>query len=438
MSDVKFYLNNTKVEITTIYATIFKYGNRYKYPTGIAVQSKFWNPDKYRCRDRADYPDGRLINDQLDAWEDLIDQVLDNFSRELIIPSQSTFRTAVESKVELLTHKDPKVKKKLSFVEFAQGYKDSVERAERTLARYQTTINLVIEFQKSKNRILQFEDIDTTFYEAFKKWIYHSKDLSVNTFGDTIKNIKMFMNEAIEQGLTTTAGHKSKKFKTISEESDTISLSVDKLMRIHQTLVTVESVMELNRMISQKEGTKVDDNPHKIQLRMNALQDAKDRFLIGAFTALRFQDFNLLNGLTAETPLIRKRNQKTGKMTSIPMHPVIKEILKRRNNVLPEAISNAKMNKSIHLVCRLASLNELKEVSITKGGKRMFSMKPEWELVSSHTARRSACTNMYLAGVPITIIMTFSGHTKVAMFMKYIRIDDHEIAMKMMEHPFFN
>lgn len=435
MSEVKFYLNNAKVETTTIYAVLYKYGKRYKYPTGINVLCKFWNPDKYRCRDRADYFNSRLINDQLDAWEDLIDEVMNNFSRDLIIPSQASFSQAVKARIDELSHKEPV--RKQSFVAFAQAYKDSVQRAEPTLKRYQTTINLVTEFQKSKKRILQFEDIDTTFYEAFKKWMYKDKEASVNSFGDTIKNIKMFMNEAIEQKLTTSIGHKAKKFKTLSEEADTISLSVDKLLKIFHTEINPDTVRELNKQLLA-EGVKTDLYANKINLRVNSMVDARDRFLVGAFTALRYQDNNILSNLKHTDQVIRKRNQKTGKMTSIPMHPVIREILKRRDNKLPLAISNTKLNKAIKLVCRLAGLTDIIEVSITKGGERVYRQEPEWKLVSTHTMRRSACTNMYLAGVPIPIIMVFSGHTKVAMFMKYIRIGDQQAAMTMLEHPYFN
>lgn len=439
MSDVKFYLNNAKVEITTIYAVVYEYARRYKYPTGISVQSEMWNPVKWRCRSRADYIDGKHINDQLDAWEDLIEEVMNEFSKELIIPSQSSFKAAVKSKVENLTHQEAPAPKKMSLVEFAKWFKEEVSRSDNTIHRYKTTIGYLEEYQKAKRKILHFEDIDILFYESFKKWMYKEKDLSVNTFGDTIKNIKMLMNASGPDGakLHNCAGHKAKKFKTVSEEADTIALNVEKLVRIHRVVINNETVEALNLQLKDK-GVKTDILPHKIDLRVQALIDARDRFLIGAFTALRYQDYNTLRGITSESKLIRRRNMKTGKMTSIPMHWVIREILVRRNNILPPGIHNKNMNRSLHLLCMMAGLDEIREVSITKGGVRIFRTAPEYELVASHTARRSACTNLIKAGIDPRIIMVFSAHSTIAMLMRYIRIDDEEAAEQMIDHPFFN
>ena len=50
-------------------------------------------------------------------------------------------------------------------------------------------------------------------------------------------------------------------------------------------------------------------------------------------------------------------------------------------------------------------------------------VKHKWELISCHTARRTAITNMYLSGKFSTRqIMSVSGHKKEETFMKYIRL----------------
>ena len=434
MIDVKFYLNNSTSEYTTIYAVVHEFGRRYKWPTGIRIKSDMWNPAKKRCRYRSDYTDAALINERLEAWETLIEDVFADFMKELIIPSQHSFKQAVKNKLDDRTHQEPE--KKITFLDFMKEFKESVSRADRTLMRYGTTISLIEKYQKEKKVKLDFSDIDMNFYESFKKWMYKS-DLSLNYFGDMIKNIKTFMNEAEERKLHDSTGHHSKKFKTVSEESDTISLSVEKLMKIYNVEITEKSILELNEAL-MKEGVKTDIRSHNIQRRIESLKDTRDRFMIGSFTALRYQDFNALNGLNHKSEYITRRNQKTGKLTSIPMHPVIKKILLSRGDILPPSISNTKMNKGLKILCRLAGLNELKEVSKTLGGKRVYKTFPEYQLVASHTARRSACTNMVKAGIPISIIMVFSGHDKIANFMKYIRIDAEEAALQMKEHPFFN
>jgi integrase len=62
-------------------------------------------------------------------------------------------------------------------------------------------------------------------------------------------------------------------------------------------------------------------------------------------------------------------------------------------------------------VCRLAE-----EVS-----------KPKYELISSHTGRRSFCTNKFLQKIPVKAIMAISGHATEKAFMKYLKLGNEEI-----------
>ncbi len=57
------------------------------------------------------------------------------------------------------------------------------------------------------------------------------------------------------------------------------------------------------------------------------------------------------------------------------------------------------------------------------------------DLIKTHTARRSGCTNMYLAGIPVIDIMKISGHKTEREFLKYIRIGKEETAMNLANHP---
>lgn len=49
-------------------------------------------------------------------------------------------------------------------------------------------------------------------------------------------------------------------------------------------------------------------------------------------------------------------------------------------------------------------------------------------LISTHTARRTGATLMYLAGIPIYDIMKVTGHRSVATLEKYIRADKLDVA----------
>ena len=115
---------------------------------------------------------------------------------------------------------------------------------------------------------------------------------------------------------------------------------------------------------------------------------------------------------------------------------------------LSTSLSEQKINDNIKLVCEQVSKNvpslcRKERTLLTKTerelldkGKRVFEfddegypIKPRWELVCCHTARRTAITNMYLSGKFSTRqIMSVSGHKKEETFLKYIRLSLDEKA----------
>ena len=62
----------------------------------------------------------------------------------------------------------------------------------------------------------------------------------------------------------------------------------------------------------------------------------------------------------------------------------------------------------------------------------------KYHLVTTHTARRSGATNMYLAGVPTLDIMKITGHRTESSFLTYIKVTKQETAEKLNLHPYFN
>jgi integrase len=62
---------------------------------------------------------------------------------------------------------------------------------------------------------------------------------------------------------------------------------------------------------------------------------------------------------------------------------------------------------------------------------------PKYELIKTHTARRSGATYMYLDGVPNLSIMKITGHKTEREFLKYIRVSKEETAEMLANHEYF-
>ena len=65
-----------------------------------------------------------------------------------------------------------------------------------------------------------------------------------------------------------------------------------------------------------------------------------------------------------------------------------------------------------------------------KGNRKIVVCKPKYEWITSHTCRRSFCTNEFLAGTPVELIMKISGHKSLKDFYKYIKVSPEEAAEK--------
>ncbi len=57
-----------------------------------------------------------------------------------------------------------------------------------------------------------------------------------------------------------------------------------------------------------------------------------------------------------------------------------------------------------------------------------------FDLLSSHTARRSFATNYYLLGFPTIDLMKITGHRTERSFLKYIKVSKLDTAKRLSEH----
>lgn len=175
-----------------------------------------------------------------------------------------------------------------------------------------------------------------------------------------------------------------------------------------------------------------------LSLNRNSAQ-VRDIFLIGCFTALRYSDYSRLSEDNFCDGVLHIKTLKTGAYVMIPIHPVINRIIQRNGGYgfLKYRNSQQNFNKVVKNVCKKAGITQKILVERTEGFKVVRKMVPKYQLISTHTARRSGATNMYQAGIPPFKIMLITGHKTETAFYRYIRIQKEENAKDLMNHPFF-
>lgn len=186
-------------------------------------------------------------------------------------------------------------------------------------------------------------------------------------------------------------------------------------------------------------------------------EQVRDVFLIGCFTALRYSDYSRIKreniGFTHNgTKVIRIKQEKTAGIVVIPiLDERLEALLKKYDYNVPEVLDQS-LNRTIKEICKRLSVTvtslgkkertvlNLKErraeVEARKKGVELYEydeqgypIRPRWELVASHTARRSCITNMYLSKkFSVQQMMSLSGHKTETMFYKYVKLSLDEYA----------
>jgi len=159
----------------------------------------------------------------------------------------------------------------------------------------------------------------------------------------------------------------------------------------------------------------------------------RDIFLIGAWTGW-FGDLPQVNKENIEGGMIHITQHKTGNKVWIPMYPMVKAILEKYDFEIPAIITNQKFNEALKLIAKKAKINAPFHKRITKGGKTISTKFEKWQLVTSHSARRSFATNLYKSGFPSISIMQITGHKTEAAFLKYIKVTPEEHAKLLQMH----
>lgn len=402
MANVIFNLRQPNGKIPQPIYLVYRFGRNDKlaYPTGLKILPAYWNNNKMRVRDIKEALGKDIINNRLDelytvtethvislkakgkpVTKQALRKFLDSYVNNEVNEFENTLHGFISDYLERnKTRVNPNTGKVVSY---------------KTQREHERTYELLKDFETAKNKgyKLRFEDITLDFYADFTTYLQELK-LSVNTIGHKIQTLKAWLNEATERGINKNQHYKSHRFRAVTEQTENIYLNETELNQLYN--------LDLS------------DN--------SRLDRVRDLFLVGCWTGLRFSDFTRLNNDNIKNGYIDIEQQKTGKRVLIPLHPVVAKIWLKYGAKLPPNITNQKFNEYIKEVCELAKINNPEHKAITKGGVRVSQRYEKWQLVSSHVARRSFATNLYLGGFPTLSIMQITGHKTETAFMKYIKV----------------
>jgi integrase len=413
MANTTFKLRQPSAFQPQMIYIIYRFGRNDKlaYSTNLKIAPKYWNFEKMRVRNVVEALGKDAINTRLnefftatetfcietkakgrDVTKKALKEFLDGFTGRSKTIDESTLHGFIDAFLVRNEERiNPNTGKPISY---------KVKR------EHERTYYFMKEYEKARNngKELDFEDITIDFYSDFTAYM-QTLNLSINTIGHKIQTLKIWLNEATDKGINQNKQYKNQRFKVTSEHTDSVYLTVEELEQLYNT-----------------------------DCQSERLERVRDMFLIGAFTGLRFSDFTDITRDNIKGSTLYVEQHKTMGRVAIPLHRIVTDIWNKYGERLPKPISNQKFNTYLKEVCKLAGLDSSEQKNMTKGGLRHKQIFKKYELITSHTARRSFATNLYLSGFPAISIMQITGHKTEKAFMSYIRVTPEQHAELLRTH----
>jgi hypothetical protein len=422
---------NTK---SVIYTQFKKNGQAFKLYTGKSIYSRNWSIKLGKVK--AEEENAALLNRFLEDWKSTVKRIFLEMETNKERITEETIRVRLKQtyKREL-----PREQRKDSngieitdftsfmdyFLEQKRNDGNFLQKLEQTRKTVLIAFNLtskktIKEYyrlsRKSKSQHilpaeykLPFGEINFNFLQRFKDYLNKAtfyvkkggveleKHYTTNYIDKQINGLKQFINGAIEANYVKHFTWDS--LKSNGNEVDTVYTDFNEIQTLYNYPLIKESEIKI-----------------------------RDKYVFNCFMGFRYSDLNRLEPHLFRMVQIKGidylvysgRSQKTGELLEFPAPPIAAALLKKYNFKIPK-YSSKEFNEVIKTVAEKAGLSQLVRVRETRGGNTIVSDIPKHQLICSHTARRSFCTNFYVEGMSITIIMSISGHKTEKEFMKYIK-----------------
>lgn len=389
--------------------------------TGVSINPLFWDAKNQKIRNVIDVPNRDEINSRLQKLKIF---VVDEFNLSFI-KGEIIDKDWLKEKTQLFFSR-PKFednKKNLNhhiyLSDFATWWLENKASTwkvkagqymdDKTKAHYDILNNIFIRFEgKNKARL---KDIDNELLNKFSEFLTKEKYAEI-TAKRMIGRIRFFCNRAEEMNLDINKNYKQRVFVADQEEE-------------YKSPYFNED--EINKIF-------------KLDLSHNdTLDNVRDNLIIGLWTGLRVSDFlKSLKIDDIEDGLIRIKTQKTKTAVEIPLHPQVKEILKKRCGFLPLKINEQDFNDYIKNIAQICGFdNEMVGgiVKVLPDGKRrkIIGLYKKYELITSHICRRSFATNLH-GKIDNSTICAIGGWATESQMLHYIKKSNTEHAEKLQKH----
>ena len=381
--------------------------NRLEILTGYCIDEAKWDCSAQRVKKNAynkkkeSYSD---INSYLNKASYEMDEtfkefeVVDRMPTKAEVEDAFTKRMARSGGEVKMARKGANFWKAFGAFKQTESIKNSWQR--RTVQKFNALENHIRAYKDNP----RFEDFNDKGLTQFMQTLIDVENLSNVTAVKQLAHLKWFLKWAAENKYHSVLDYQTYKPRLATTQKKVIFLTIP----------------EIKQLIAAPLPPS----------RKQCLEQVRDVFVFCCFTGLRYSDAYNLRKSDIKDDCIEVTTIKTSDSLVIELNDVSRSILEKYkdisfpdNRALP-VISNQKMNDYLYDLCKIAGLDEEIRITTYKGNKRIDKVVPKYEVISTHAGRRSFICNALAAGIPVNVVMKWTGHSKYEAMKPYIDVAD--------------
>jgi integrase len=394
----KLISDNVPIRIRLTYS-----GNRIELSTGLRIDRDKWDTKekkvKKNCTNKLKQS-ASDINAKLSGYEFDLQNVFKKFEIEERIPTNEEVKHLFNQ-----IYSDNKTNsKKKGFFEYLDEFilENGKQKnwTDKTYSKFETVKNHLKNFN-SKSTFSYFDDRGLTSYVEFLR---ERREMRNSTIDNQVSFLKWFLKWAYSKGYNNNLAYQTFKPKLKTTQKKIIFLTPEELKKIKE---------------------------FNIPQTKKYLERVRDVFLFSCYSGIRYSDAFNLKKTDIKDAYFEITTVKTNDSLIIELNKNTKEILEKYkdipfqgNKALP-VISNQRMNEYIQELGKLTEIEEPIRITYYKGNERKDEVIPKHKLLSTHAGRRTFICNALSLGIPVNVVMKWTGHSDYKSMKPYIDIADN-------------
>lgn len=378
--------------------------NIVAFNVGYKIDPSKWSKDTQRCKNNTTHGKRKVaasvINREIGRYESAAEKLFYQYGQESIEPSKEQFKADFLKEVRGI---EPEREAEKTFYQvFDEFVRETGFKNSWTKATYEKFHALKSHLAGYKDN-LSFEDFNEEGLNHFVTYLRDETGLRNSTIDNQLGFVRWVLRWATAKGYNHIRDFETFRPKLKKTDHKVVFLEWDELMTVY------------NFQFPENKGY---------------LARVRDVFCFCCFTSLRYSDVANLKWSDVGTDCIQVTTIKTNDTVKIELNDYSRGIIDKyresnfpKNMVLP-VISNQKMNAYLKEMGKICGLDTPITITYYKGHERIDEVHPKYELLGTHTGRRTFICNALMLGITPEIVMKWTGHSDYKTMKPYIDVAD--------------